>query len=225
MTTTLTPFSTKLDVAAASMTELVSFYNSSRPADKAIKKFETRAKGVARCTALLKEEGAPAPTGVDPEKASRAEVAKIAKAEPTARKEARKPSGGVVIARTEDGEVRRVVKGRSPTAMDQMAATVVKPAAKKSKKPTPSKKAEKAPNKRKNKVTARKPDGTRGKALFTEDSVITLKVAKGENPKRGTAADRFDLYRSGMTVKAYIAAGGQRRDVVWDQHQAWISVK
>jgi hypothetical protein len=28
-----------------------------------------------------------------------------------------------------------------------------------------------------------------------------------------------------MTVAAYIAAGGQRRDVVWDQKMGWISVK
>lgn len=77
------------------------------------------------------------------------------------------------------------------------------------------------------KVAAPKPTsgGAKGRALFTNDGVITV-LHKGENPKKAAAADRFALYRSGMTVAAYIAAGGQRRDVVWDSaHMGWISVK
>jgi len=45
------------------------------------------------------------------------------------------------------------------------------------------------------------------------------------NPKKGTAAVRFDLYKNGMTVGKYIELGGQLRDVNWDCHMAWISVK
>ena len=98
--------------------------------------------------------------------------------------------------------------------MAQMAKTVIansapaKPAAK----PTKS-------------AAAAKPKApTGGRASFGVDDVITV-VHKGENPKRGTAAERYDLYKSGMTVAAYIAAGGQRRDVVWDQKMGWITVR
>lgn len=209
--TSLTIFSTKLDVAAASMAELVSFYNS-LSGKPAIKKFETRGKGVERCTVLLKPEGAPAPTGVDPETAAKAEVTKIAKAEHSRRKAERAPSTGMSYSIENGIKVTRA-KGKKPkpatSAMGAIARTVVKPDA-------PAKKSAPKPK------LAAKPG--RGRALFSEDGVITIKH-KGENPKRGTAADRYALYRTGQTVAAYIAAGGQRRDVVWDIAQGWITVK
>jgi hypothetical protein len=164
--TFLTTASTKIEVAAASMAELVAFYNDRT--GKSIKKFETRAKGVERVTALLKAVDDIAPPPYD-----------------------------------------------GPSALGQIAKSVVKPTPKK-----PA--AKKAPAQAKKPTVAAKPG--RGRALFSEDGVITVKH-KGDNPKRGTAADRYDLYRTGMTVSAYIAAGGQRRDVVWDQHQGWITVK
>lgn len=194
--TSLTTFSTKIDVAAASMAELVTFYNS-LSGKSAIKKFETRAKGVERCTALLKIEGAPTPKGIDPTTAPKATVTKVANAEPSTRKAERKPSVGITVK-------------RAPSAMEQLAKTVVAKAA-----PTP----------RKPKAASGAPTKPgRGRALFTADGVITVKH-KGENPKRAEAATRFDLYRTGMTVAAYIEAGGQRRDVVWDMAQGWITVK
>lgn len=44
------------------------------------------------------------------------------------------------------------------------------------------------------------------------------------NPKRpnSEAAERFDLYRTGMTVGEYIAAGGRQRDITWDAKQGYI---
>lgn len=45
------------------------------------------------------------------------------------------------------------------------------------------------------------------------------------NPKRGTAAKRYDLYKNGMTVGKYIELGGQLRDVTWDEKMGWISTK
>ncbi len=45
------------------------------------------------------------------------------------------------------------------------------------------------------------------------------------NPKRGTAAERYNLYKNNMTVGKYIELGGQLRDVTWDVKQGWISVK
>ena len=63
---------------------------------------------------------------------------------------------------------------------------------------------------------------TPGSAKFTGSAKIT--VLEKTNPKRGTAAKRYALYRDGMTVDAYIGKGGQRRDVVWDLGQGWIRV-
>jgi hypothetical protein len=53
----LTTASTKIEVAAATMAELVEFYNATT--GKSIKKFETRTKGAERCVALLKDEPNP----------------------------------------------------------------------------------------------------------------------------------------------------------------------
>ena len=186
----LTLNSPKIEVAAATMAELVEFYNSvsNRPP---IKKFETRAKGVERVNALIEAEGEPAVGIADLHKTSHPVAAANKASWPPGPKT--KPA---------------------PSAMAQMAKTVIansapaKPAAK----PTKS-------------AAAAKPKApTGGRASFGVDDVITV-VHKGENPKRGTAAERYDLYKSGMTVAAYIAAGGQRRDVVWDQKMGWITVR
>lgn len=45
------------------------------------------------------------------------------------------------------------------------------------------------------------------------------------NPKRGTAAERYNLYKNNMTVGKYIELGGQLRDVTWDCRQGWISAE
>lgn len=45
------------------------------------------------------------------------------------------------------------------------------------------------------------------------------------NPKRGTAAERYNLYKNNMTVGKYIELGGQLRDVTWDVKQGWISAE
>ncbi len=45
------------------------------------------------------------------------------------------------------------------------------------------------------------------------------------NPKRGTAAERYNLYKNNMTVGKYIELGGQLRDVTWDAKQGWISAE
>jgi len=55
------------------------------------------------------------------------------------------------------------------------------------------------------------------------DRKITILVEG--NPKKGTAATRYDLYKNGMTVGKYIELGGQLRDVTWDCAQGWISAK
>lgn len=61
------------------------------------------------------------------------------------------------------------------------------------------------------------------KSAFGDSMKITL-IAK-ENPKRAKAAERFALYKTGMTIGDYIAAGGTMADVRWDVKQNFISVK
>lgn len=61
------------------------------------------------------------------------------------------------------------------------------------------------------------------KSAFSDDMKITV-VAK-ENPKRAKAAERFALYKNGMTVGKYVKAGGTMADIRWDVKQNFISVK
>lgn len=200
-------------LSTAKTADLVAFYNMRT--GRGIKKFETRAIAEARVREILNRDalppmvkglvvaaGAPSPA-----------VARVAKARNSARVATERPSKGVVLAATPDGQlVRKEVRGRAPTAMDQIAATVASAPAKKSAAKKPAAPAKKP---------AKKPSGERA-PRFTLDGRITVLV-KG-NPKHGTAAARYDLYRNGMTVAAYIAASGQRRDVVWDQKMGFIRV-
>lgn len=193
---TITFKSPAIEVAAATMAELVEFVNahSGKPP---IKKFESHAKGVERVNAMIAAKGET--TSAPPGKSANASIAKAEAANRRARKEA--------VAE----------KPKAPkSAAEQMARVLTSTAHPSTAKATPAKKvAAKAA------ATPKEKASGGGRAHFTEDAVITI-VHKGENPKRGTAADRYDLYRNGMTVAAYIAAGGQRRDVVWDQKMGWI---
>lgn len=61
----------------------------------------------------------------------------------------------------------------------------------------------------------------------------TIEVVIGHVPKRGTAARRFRLYRTGMTVDEYaeavIAMGGTRPlalgDLRWDIEKGWVRLR
>lgn len=65
--------------------------------------------------------------------------------------------------------------------------------------------------------------GQKGRSVkYEDDMVITVKI--GDNPKKGTAKARFALYKTGMTVKEYLDAGGKRPDISWDAKQGWIEV-
>ena len=68
---------------------------------------------------------------------------------------------------------------------------------------------------------------SQGEKVVAHNSVLGLKikVIAKTNPKKGTAALRYDLYEDGMTVEEYVSAGGQVRDVCWDRKQGWISTK
>jgi hypothetical protein len=106
-----------------------------------------------------------------------------------------------------------------------MSETTTAPAKRKKAPPPAAKKASKAaaaPAK-KAKVAAAEPSG-RGRAPNIAGTA-KIKILVKENPKRAAAAERFDLYKNGMTVDEYIAAGGKRADVNWDVAQKFIEVK
>lgn len=53
-----------------------------------------------------------------------------------------------------------------------------------------------------------------------------ITVTATENPKRAGSAShtRFMLYRNGMMVEEYVAAGGRRADILWDMWRGFISL-
>jgi len=108
-------------------------------------------------------------------------------------------------ARIPEGEVEMAAAKKSPKPVAKKAAPVE---AKKS-----TKKA----------VPVAEKSGPGRKSAFSDDMKITV-VAK-ENPKRAKAAERFALYKNGMTVGEYVRAGGTMADVRWDVKQNFISVK
>jgi len=58
----------------------------------------------------------------------------------------------------------------------------------------------------------------------SEGAKITLLV--DSNPKReGSAAHgRFEKYKTGMTVAAFLAAGGTRSDLRWDSERNYVRI-
>jgi hypothetical protein len=102
-------------------------------------------------------------------------------------------------------------------------APAKRPAAKKAA-AAPAKKAAPAAKKAPAKKAAAEEGGTRGRAPNIGGDA-KIKVIVKENPKRAAAADRFALYKNGMTVDEYLEAGGKRADVNWDVAQGFIEVK
>jgi hypothetical protein len=92
-----------------------------------------------------------------------------------------------------------------------------KPAVKAAKKVAAPKPAAKAA-----KVSAPKAAAKEAKVAGPDNRKITVLV--GENPKRGSAAERFDLYKKNATVDKYVAAGGKKEDIGWDVKKGFISV-
>jgi hypothetical protein len=63
------------------------------------------------------------------------------------------------------------------------------------------------------------------KPEYGDDDLIATVVK--ENPKKeGTKAhERFALYKKGMTVAEFIAAGGNRADLAWDVEHEFITIR
>lgn len=113
-------------------------------------------------------------------------------------------------ARIPEGEVEMASTKKSPKPVAKKAAAVEAKAApaKSTKKAAPAP-VEKA--------------GPGRKSAFNDGMKITVLVK--ENPKRAKAAERFALYKNGLTIADYVAAGGTLADVRWDVKQSFISVK
>lgn len=186
---TLTITSTSEEIGAATMSELVALYNS-LSGKAPIKKFETRAVGVARCLSLV------TPT---------------------------KPAKNLPATKRDPLSAAAAVLGAGKVSLTEPKVAPKKSSAA----PKPAPVAKKAAAKKVPAVKVARPPvpEARGRGAFSLKSVIT--VVLRDNPhKRGDAAvARYALYRDGMTVEAYLAAGGWRRDVVWDLRNGWISVK
>jgi len=69
------------------------------------------------------------------------------------------------------------------------------------------------------------PKGEAQKEAMAASRARKIKILVEGNPKRGTAAERYALYKNGMTVGKYTELGGQLRDVTWDIKQGWISAE
>lgn len=105
-------------------------------------------------------------------------------------------------------------------AEDMTPVKAAKPAAVKADKPVAVKAATVKPVA----VKAEKPAAAKPAKAAKDLSTQKITLLTKENPKRGGAATRFSLYKSGMTVADYVAAGGKVQDVAWDSKKGYIKV-
>jgi hypothetical protein len=194
---TLTTRSTPADVAAAPMAALVAFYNAASGA-RPVKKFETRAIGVSRCTQLLQKSTLDERIAAD--KAAR-------KPRPTVRE---------TMASAPTQAARPAPK---PTAMTQLAAVVTRSKAPRRAAPAERRGDESLPPHAR--ITA--PDAVAPR--FSDQSRIRILAKTCPRHPSGAAAERWALMRPGMTVAAYIEAGGWRRDIIWNARRGWIALE
>lgn len=69
-------------------------------------------------------------------------------------------------------------------------------------------------------------DVTNGTRARRNDADV-IRVTVDKNPKRegSEAHDRFALYRDGMTLAEYVAAGGRRSDLAYDTKHGFVTVE
>lgn len=65
---------------------------------------------------------------------------------------------------------------------------------------------------------------TRGKAGLEDFAGKSVKILVDSNPKRGKAAERFALYKNGMSVDEFVKLGGTVADVRWDMGKGFIKL-
>lgn len=66
-----------------------------------------------------------------------------------------------------------------------------------------------------------------GQRVGSIDPSAIIRILATENPKRpgSESYTRFALYQDGMTVQAFLDAGGRRADLVWDTEKGFISLE
>lgn len=69
------------------------------------------------------------------------------------------------------------------------------------------------------------PKGEKQAETMAANRARKIKILVEGNPKRGTAAERYELYKNDMTVGKYLSLGGQLRDIAWDKKVGFISVE
>lgn len=78
----------------------------------------------------------------------------------------------------------------------------------------------------KNGVHTPRPPRPKGNAVRRSDPRRIVYVAEANPKKPGTAAhQKFSLYRVGMTVSEFVAAGGTMGDVNWDVERGFIRLE
>lgn len=70
-------------------------------------------------------------------------------------------------------------------------------------------------------TTKPKSGGSRG--LHRTTDIVTVLVPNPKRPGSLTHA-RFELYRTGQTVGEFLAAGGRRVDLKWDEEHKFVSI-
>jgi phage protein D len=114
---------------------------------------------------------------------------------------------------------RRAGERRKDDAKGKVAKGIAK-AKEKAQKADPKKAVEKA--KKTAEKSAPKSEGGVKAAKHGDDQKLVLLVK--ENPKRGSSAERYELYRKAKTVGDYLAAGGLRADLRWDEDHGYIQI-
>jgi len=72
----------------------------------------------------------------------------------------------------------------------------------------------------------RRPPQARGQRPGSIDPAAVIRVLATENPKKpgSESHTRFALYSDGMTVAAFLEAGGRKADLSWDCEKGFITI-
>lgn len=208
------------ELAVLGAADLVALYNLLTPKEQ-VKRFADRAAAHRRVWSLLETLTLTAKTAkpanrfrvpTDPATGATFATAPGADAPRTSF-----PATGTSTRGAVDASATTGPAAPGATTEDDMA-TKAKAAAKKTKDPKPETAAVK-------KTKDPKPaTAARGSLTFDNEHVITL--IKKENPRRPGSETfrRYALYKDGMTVEKYLAAGGIPGDLRWDSERGHIKI-
>ena len=91
---------------------------------------------------------------------------------------------------------------------------------------TPTERITTMSTKKASKKTASKANGSKKDATVKAVDTRKITVLAKENPKRAgsAAAKRFELYKKSKTIAEFLAAGGGKGDIAWDEAHKFIQV-